>query len=147
MNDYLNVIRNNYANFQGRARRREYWMFSLINAIILFILEIPALLSLPATLATTDSNGQTSSPLIAPVLISGLLVLVYGLAIIVPSLAVSVRRLHDTGKSGWWYLISFVPFIGSLAMLVLMVLDSEPASNQWGPNPKGQTTAVTANNW
>ncbi|THF84883.1 DUF805 domain-containing protein [Deinococcus sp. KSM4-11] len=147
MNDYLNVIRNNYANFQGRARRREFWMFSLINFIILTVLEIPVLVSLPALSASTDGNGQTSSPLMWLMIISGLLILLYSLFILLPSLAVSVRRLHDTGKSGWWYLISFVPFIGSLAVLVLMVLDSEPGSNPWGPNPKGETAAVTANSW
>jgi len=61
---------------------------------------------------------------------------ILGLALIIPSLAVTVRRLHDTGRSGWWWLISIVPF-GSIVLFVFTVLDSQPGDNQWGPNPKG----------
>lgn len=60
----------------------------------------------------------------------------YFLAIIVPSLALQVRRLHDTGRSGWWFFITFVPFFGPLILFVFHVLDSEPGTNKWGPNPK-----------
>ena len=143
MNDYLNVIRNNYANFQGRARRREFWMFTLINSIVLVVFQLLATAwILPSVMAS--NSDDTAAPSAGMWVVLGLFLL-YSLFILLPSLAVNVRRLHDTGKSGWWYLISFLPFIGSLVMIVLMVLDSAPGSNQWGPNPKGETAAVTAN--
>ena len=128
MNEYLNVIRNNYADFSGRARRREYWMFTLINGIILILLEVFLLTSL----AFGRNQGNTS-PLFY---LAALLLVVYLLAIVVPSLAVGVRRLHDVDMSGWFMLLNFVPGL-SIVVLVLHILDSRPGTNKWGPNPKG----------
>lgn len=145
MNDYLNVVRNNYANFSGRARRREYWMFTLINGLISLVLYLPAMFLGfdPASTATGEASTSVN-PLFYIFL--GLYVL-YSLAMLVPSLAVLVRRLHDTGKSGWWVLIGFIP-LASLVLLVFTIMDSQPGANKWGPNPKGQGAAVTAaNNW
>lgn len=145
MNDYLNVVRNNYANFSGRARRREYWMFTLINGLISLALYLPAMFLGfdPASTATGEASTSVN-PLVYIFL--GLYVL-YSLAMLVPSLAVLVRRLHDTGKSGWWVLIGFIP-LASLVLLVFTIMDSQPGANKWGPNPKGQGAAVTAaNNW
>lgn len=110
----------------GRARRKEYWMFYLVN------IGIAIIIGLLAGIATSmDSNSQTN---LIPIFncISGL----YSLAILLPSLAVFVRRLHDVGKSGWWFFISFIPLIGSIWLLVLMCTDSQPGPNQYGPNPK-----------
>ena len=76
--------------------------------------------------ATPDQMGQ-----------GGLLQIIFALALLVPSIALAVRRLHDIGKSGWWYLIVFIPIIGILVLLYFFVLDSQPGSNQYGPNPKG----------
>jgi uncharacterized membrane protein YhaH (DUF805 family) len=118
---YLKVIRN-YVGFSGRARRKEYWMFVLINIIISIVLAmVDGMLGLKV-------GGEQGA---------GLLGLVYSLAILLPSIAVGVRRLHDTGRSGWWMLIAFVPFIGFIVLLVFFVLDSQPGSNEYGPNPKG----------
>ena len=64
------------------------------------------------------------------------LVSLYALAVFIPMLAVSVRRLHDIGKSGWWYLVGFIPYIGALVLLVFFVKDSQPGENKWGANPK-----------
>lgn len=137
MNDYLNVIRNNYANFSGRARRCEYWMFTLINTIISIVLYLlVALFALPSLLSGRDGGSSTFTPLgILPLA----LYTIYILAIVVPGLAVSARRLHDAGYSGWLYLIVLVPFIGSVVLLVLMIQDSKPGDNKWGANPKGLT--------
>ena len=134
MNDYLNVIRNNYANFSGRARRREYWMFTLVNTIISVVLYLlVALFALPSMLANRDTG-------FTPVEILFLVIyILYSLAVLVPGIAVSIRRLHDAGYSGWMYLIVLVPLIGSIALLVLMIQDSKPGDNKWGPNPKGLT--------
>lgn len=113
MNDYLSVM-NKYAEFNGRARRREYWMFALVNFCICMPL---ALLS-----------GWMSIFYIPYVL--------YSLAIFIPSLAVTVRRLHDTDKSGWWVLVGLVPLIGGIALLVFTVLDGTSGSNSYGEDPK-----------
>jgi uncharacterized membrane protein YhaH (DUF805 family) len=113
VNWYLAVLKN-YAGFSGRARRTEYWMFFLVNLVIAVVLDI---LGLYARFFT----------------IIGLL---YGLAVLIPSLAVGVRRLHDTGRSGWWLLIGLIPVIGTIILLVFFATDGEPGDNQYGPNPK-----------
>jgi len=118
MNWYLKVLKQ-YADFNGRARRKEYWMFELFNIIIVMILAVID------TLLGTD----------------GVLLVLYVLSVFIPSIAVTVRRLHDTGRSGWWILIDFVPLVGPIWLFVLMVLDSQPGENQYGPNPKEVNSA------
>jgi uncharacterized membrane protein YhaH (DUF805 family) len=120
MNWYLTVLKK-YAVFSGRARRKEYWMFVLFNMIFA---AVAALLDNLLGMAI-ENVGY------------GLLYILYMLAVLVPSLAVMIRRLHDIGKSGWWFFISFIPLIGSIWLLVLLVTDSQPGENQYGPNPKG----------
>ncbi|MEU8438648.1 DUF805 domain-containing protein [Streptomyces sp. NPDC029216] len=113
MNYYVDVIKR-YADFQGRARRQEYWMFLLWNIPIVIVL-------------TILDYALGSYPVIT---------WIYTLAVFLPSLGVSVRRLHDTGKSGWWYLISFIPFIGFIWMIILMAAEGDAGPNLYGPNPK-----------
>jgi uncharacterized membrane protein YhaH (DUF805 family) len=120
MNWYLAVLKN-YAGFTGRARRKEYWMFVLFNLIFAF----GALILDNVLGIAIDGVGY------------GPLYLIYLLAMMIPSLAVAVRRLHDVGKSGWMILISFIPLIGTIWLLVLLVSDSTPGENQYGANPKG----------
>jgi len=122
MNWYLEVLRK-YAVFNGRARRSEYWWFVLFNIIIS--------LALGAIDGVTGTFSQAAG--------LGLLGGLYTLAVLLPSLAVTVRRLHDTGRSGWWFLIMFVPLIGAIVLLVFMLLDSKPGQNQYGANPKAVT--------
>jgi uncharacterized membrane protein YhaH (DUF805 family) len=113
MSWYLEVIKN-YVNFRGRARRKEYWMFTLVNALIalgIFVIEM---------LAGID----------------GWLYGLYSLFVFLPSFAVAIRRLHDTGRSGWWILISLIPIVGAIVILVFMCLEGESQSNKWGQNPK-----------
>jgi uncharacterized membrane protein YhaH (DUF805 family) len=119
MNWYLEVLKK-YAVFSGRARRKEYWMFFLFNMIILFVLGFIEGI-------TGISSGSEQS----------ILASLYSLAILLPSLAVGVRRLHDTGRTGWWLLIGLVPIIGAIVLLVFLVIDSQPSENQYGFNPKG----------
>ncbi|RUO30389.1 DUF805 domain-containing protein [Aliidiomarina soli] len=119
MNWYLKVLQQ-YAVFQGRARRKEYWMFVLFNLIVSIILGF-----IDAGIGTF--NAETGL---------GLLSGVYALAIFIPSLAVLVRRLHDTGRSGWWILIAFIPLIGAIVLLIFLVQDSKPEDNKYGSNPK-----------
>lgn len=113
MNWYLAVLKN-YAGFSGRARRMEYWMFTLFNAVIIAVLDLIGM----AVRAGTYLGG------------------LYSLAVLIPSLAVAVRRLHDTGKSGWWVLIAIVPLIGWIVLLVFMVLPGDRGDNAHGPDPK-----------
>ncbi|MFK7756524.1 MAG: DUF805 domain-containing protein [Flavobacteriales bacterium] len=116
---FLKVVRDNYANFEGRARRKEYWMFFLFNVIFAFAAAI-----LDNVLGLSfEGIGY------------GFIYLAYALALFIPGLAVAVRRLHDTGKSGWWLLLAFIPLAG-IVILVFMCLDSQPGQNEYGPNPK-----------
>jgi len=120
MNWYLKVLKEHYADFNGRARRKEYWMFALFNFIIALVLSfIDGLLGLTITGAGV-----------------GVLYMVYALIVLIPGIALSVRRLHDIGKSGWMLLVVFIPLIGAIWLLVLFVTDSNPGSNEYGPNPK-----------
>ena len=107
MDWYLQVLRK-YAVFSGRARRKEYWMFVLVHIIISIVIFI---------------IGSFAYGL-------------YGLAIIIPAFAVAIRRLHDTGRSGWWLLVNCVPIIGWTILFIWLVKDSDEGENQYGPNPK-----------
>ncbi|MDT9681045.1 DUF805 domain-containing protein [Streptomyces sp. TRM76323] len=112
MNWYLAVLKN-YAGFSGRARRKEYWIFTLVNfALTLLLIGVDLVI------------GTYS-----------VLYLLYCLAVFLPTLAVTIRRLHDTGRSGWWSLISMVPFVGGIVLLVFLVSEGETKANQWGVNP------------
>ena len=125
MSWYLKVLRN-YAVFSGRARRKEYWMFvlfSIIFSIVLTIIDV-----------VTGLYSKTYD--------IGLLTTIYSLAVLVPTLAVSVRRLHDTNRSGWWYFIALVPLAGAIILLVFFAMNSQPGDNQYGPNPKAEAATV-----
>jgi uncharacterized membrane protein YhaH (DUF805 family) len=113
MNWYLEVLKK-YAVFSGRARRTEYWMFVLINVIVAIVLAV-----IDAVLGTHGVLGG-----------------IYSLAVLIPGIAVTVRRLHDTDRTGWWVLIALVPVIGVIVLLVFLLQDSQPGANQFGPNPK-----------
>jgi uncharacterized membrane protein YhaH (DUF805 family) len=119
MNWYLAVLKK-YAVFEGRAGRKEYWFFVLFNILI------------SLGLGMIDAATGTASPQSGVGLLGGL----YTLAVLVPAIAVSVRRLHDTDRSGWWVLIAFIPVIGPIVLLVFMALDGTPGDNRFGPNPK-----------
>ena len=111
-----------YAQFSGRARRMEYWMFVLFNVIFIIVL------------AFVDGMFGTFSPEAGIGMFSGL----YWLAVIIPGISVTARRLHDTSRSGWWMLINIIPLIGPIVMLVFACMDSHP-DNDYGPNPKAIT--------
>lgn len=119
MNWYLQALKN-YANFSGRARRKEYWYFTLFNSIV------------ASVLAFIDAMTGSFSPEAGMGLLGG----TYALAVLIPGLAVSIRRLHDTERSGWWLSIALVPLIGIIVLLILMVQDSKAGSNIFGENPK-----------
>ncbi len=113
MSWYLQVLKK-YAVFSGRARRMEYWYFMLFNIII------------AGALSWIDNLIWTYG------MLSGL----YSLAVLLPEIGVGVRRLHDTGRSGWWLLIGLIPLIGTIILIIYMVSDSQAGTNQYGPSPK-----------
>lgn len=109
-----------YVVFSGRARRAEYWMFylfTLIFGVVAIILDN----------ALGLANEETGY---------GILYVLFGLAVALPYLSVTVRRLHDVGKSGWWIFINLIPIVGSIWLFILTVTDSQPFENQYGINPK-----------
>ncbi|WP_116215061.1 DUF805 domain-containing protein [Streptomyces olivoreticuli] len=116
MHWFVDVLKK-YAVFSGRARRQEYWMFTLISTVISIVLAIAD---------TVLGTGE-------------IIEAVYTLALLLPMIAVTVRRLHDTDRSGWWFLIGLVPIVGWIVMLVFMCLDSTPGHNNYGSSPKQPT--------
>ena len=121
MNWYLKVLKQ-YSDFSGRARRKEYWMFVLFNLIISVVLSF-------VDSAIGSSSAESGM---------GILGSIYALAIFLPGLAVTVRRLHDTNRSGWWVLIGLIPIIGAIVLIVFLVFDSNPGQNQYGDNHRGR---------
>lgn len=111
--DAVRSVLTKYATFSGRARRSEYWFFALAYLI-----------------ASVVAN------IIDQMIGTQLFVYILALALLLPSLAVGVRRLHDTGRSGWWILIGLVPIVGFIVLIVFYVQDSQPMTNAYGPSPK-----------
>jgi uncharacterized membrane protein YhaH (DUF805 family) len=111
--DAVRSVLTQYATFTGRARRSEYWWFALANVAL--------------SLVAAIIDAAIGFPLFQ---------LVVALGLFVPSLAVGVRRLHDTGRSGWWLLIGLIPLVGAIVLLVFLVTDGERGPNRWGPSPK-----------
>jgi uncharacterized membrane protein YhaH (DUF805 family) len=117
MNWYTTVLKK-YAVFTGRARRKEFWMFVLFNVIISFVLGIVD------GVAGLNKNGF------------GVLGAIYTLAVLIPGIAVSIRRLHDTDRSGWMLLLGLIPLVGAIILLVFYIGEGTPGTNRFGPDPK-----------
>jgi uncharacterized membrane protein YhaH (DUF805 family) len=116
---YLQVLRK-YAVFTGRAQRKEFWIFGLIHLLIIVLLKGIEVL-------VKRSHPDSHFALIREF---------YELAVLIPVIAVTVRRLHDTNRSGWWYFIIFIPLAGIINLMIFMAQDSQPGKNRFGPNPK-----------
>ena len=119
MSWFIEALRK-YAVFSGRSRRKEYWFFVLFVVVISIVLT-----TIDGLIGAYDRSMGV-----------GLLSTIFSLAILIPSIAVSVRRLHDIDRTGWWVLISLVPLIGWIVLQVFTVQDSTPGTNRYGPNPK-----------
>jgi uncharacterized membrane protein YhaH (DUF805 family) len=125
MNWYLKVLKN-YANFSGRARRKEYWFFVLFNVIFAFA---AMLLDNLLGLAIEDVGY-------------GPFYILYSLAMLIPGIAVSVRRLHDIGKSGWYILLALIPCVGGIILLVFDLTPGDTYENEYGPDPKASESSM-----
>ena len=124
----------NYANFKGRSRRRDYWYASLANFLIFMIAYAffaPAILDMQNTGEPTTLSAMLMG-------VSSVAIVIYSIAIIIPGLALTVRRLHDTGKSGWFLFLGLIPYIGGIVLFVFMVSNSQTGENKYGPNPKDE---------
>jgi hypothetical protein len=117
---YFLYCLQHYAEFNGRARRSEYWYFVLFNLVISFVIGF--------------TFGVIAGLLDMPALAN--LAYLWSLAMFIPGLAVSVRRLHDIGRSGWWLLLSLIPLVGAIILIIWYCTDSQPGANQYGSNPK-----------
>ena len=111
-----------YFDFKGRATRKEYWLFTLFFLVCYSAITLSIYMAKDNAIVTTILGGI-------------LFVFIFGS--LIPSVAVAVRRLHDTNRSGWWYLLSFIPIIGQIWLIVWLCLDSQPGENRFGKNPKG----------
>ena len=120
---YLKVMRENYVNFNGRARRKEYWMFTLFYSLLVTACAF-ALALLVAT-----------GPYLLTLLVAIISITVI-LAHVVPSIAITVRRLHDVGQTGWFLLLALIPYIGNLIIFVFSVIEGNKGTNKYGPDPK-----------
>ena len=121
---YLDILTNKYADFNGRARRKEYWMWTLYYTIVLlFAMVLDNVLGLNFELFGQDLGY-------------GWLYVTVGITHLIPGLGIVIRRLHDVGKSGWFYLIILIPIIGFIWILVLFCTDGVKEDNKWGANPK-----------
>lgn len=117
----VQTVFNKYATFEGRARRSEYWYFTLFVFCVNFVIRVLASIVGGSNVLATVLAGVST---------------IFSLGVLVPQIAVAVRRLHDIGKSGWFYLIGLIPVIGWILVLVWFCTDSQPGDNQYGPNPK-----------
>ncbi len=121
-----------FAQFAGRARRKEFWMFALFNVIVAIIIGI---IESVLGLATTSAANGTAS------FNGGPLSIIYSLAAIVPGLALGARRLHDIGKSGWLQLIALIPIVGVFILLYWFIKEGDAGQNKFGANPKTELVA------
>ena len=125
---YLRVMKENYSSFSGRARRKEYWMFTLMQVVVLIVaMVLDGLLGLDFKMDT--GIGEISYGY-------GWIYMIAALIHFIPSLGTAVRRLHDVGKSGWFYLVVLIPFVGAIWLLVLLCTEGGPDENKYGPSPK-----------
>ena len=121
---YLEILTNKYADFKGRARRKEYWMWTLYYTIVLLFAMV------------LDNVLGLNFELLGQNLGYGWLYVTIGITHLIPGLGIVVRRLHDVGKSGWFYLIILIPLIGFIWILVLFCTEGDKKDNKWGSNPK-----------
>jgi uncharacterized membrane protein YhaH (DUF805 family) len=129
MNYFIHCFKN-YANFSGRARRKEYWMFVLFTIIFLILISI-----LDGLLGTSYTFNYPLGGKEIPMSF-GYISIAFYLAIIIPGIAVSVRRFHDIGKSGWWYFVSMIPCVGPFIGIYFMAKAGDIGENLYGPDPK-----------
>lgn len=129
--EWMTLPLKRYADFSGRSRRKEYWMFVLFQIIVLVGVAVVG-----GVLGAFDGEGSTLGTVFI-----GAIALIYLLGFFIPTLAVQVRRMHDQDKTGWLILLGFIPYVGGLIMLVFMCLDGTRGPNNYGEDPKDPSNA------
>ncbi|VEG13554.1 Inner membrane protein yhaH [Moraxella cuniculi] len=130
--DWFVKCMKNYANFRGRARRKEYWFFFLSRSLIMIAaIFLDAILFNDAFLNALEYCESDDCPDF-----NFVITILASLAFFIPEIAVGARRLHDTNKSGWWYLLSLIPLFGTLALIALLAIEGDQTENRYGPPPK-----------
>lgn len=126
----IKSVFSKYADFSGRATRSEYWYFYLFNFLVGMVYYIALFAMLGSGSRDSSAAGYLS-----------VMIIIYALVMTIPSLAVTVRRLHDTGHSGWWIFLNLIPVIGSIVLFIWFITDSDPDTNEYGDNPKQEFIA------
>ena len=124
---FIDTVKKRYTDFKGRATRSEYWYFVLFYFIISLILTLIDINIINPNLDLSPEAAMQGSVLTS----------IFALALLLPQIAVGIRRLHDTGRSGWWYLLILIPILGWLVLIYFYTIDSQAGTNAYGPNPKG----------
>lgn len=137
----IKTVLSKYAVFNGRARRSEFWWYylavTIVETILYVALVVPGLSAYTAATMEAAMAGSTVAPAMPGSLTAGYLVVsLVGLALFLPTLGASVRRLHDTDRSGFWVLLGLVPFVGVIILIVWWASNGTPGPNQYGPDPK-----------
>lgn len=138
---YMTLPLKRYFQFNGRSRRKEYWMYFLlvlIGSVIASVLDVALGLGGSYT-GTTSTTGGLSTNFNMQ---GGVLAVIWGLANAIPGLAVGIRRLHDTDRSGWWILINLIPLVGFIVWIIFMCTDGTPGANRFGSDPKQDETSL-----
>jgi uncharacterized membrane protein YhaH (DUF805 family) len=135
MNSYVQVFKRAF-DFGGRSRRREFWLFVLVNLVVTAVLTaLDTFLGLGG-LSTLSGPGYAITYL-AP----GLLGSIYNVVVLIPNIAVSIRRLHDTDRAGWWLFIALVPIVGAIVLIVFWAMEGTRGANRFGADPKSAELA------
>ncbi|MDB5045812.1 MAG: hypothetical protein JWQ08_1862 [Deinococcus sp.] len=131
MNDFLTAF-NKYSEVSGRSRRREYWMYTLVATVIAVVLDF-----FDRAFDLKLGHGEAAVGMVGSI---------FSLITLIPTVTLGIRRLHDTGRSGWWVFIVLIPVAGWIAYFIFSITDSQPGANTWGPNPKGNAP-VQSGTW
>jgi uncharacterized membrane protein YhaH (DUF805 family) len=123
-----------YADFEGRSRRMEYWMYQVFTMLVYVVFIMILLAGIPWTEMEANPDAKPG----ALTWIGGGLAVLWYLFTFIPDIAVTVRRFHDQDQSGWMYLLRFIPYLGGLVVMVFMFLDGQRNENRFGPDPKGE---------
>ena len=137
--DWMLMPLRRYADFSGRSRRKEYWMFVLFTILVYAAFIVLFMVGGGATGMFGQTGDAPELGVIAWLVIA--LFVIFALIIFIPALAVIVRRLHDQDKSGWFILLQFIPYIGGIIILIFMCIEGTKGENRYGPDPKGENIA------
>ncbi len=135
-NESIRNAFSNYANFKGRATRSEFWWFYLFYLLISWALYIIGFAVCTVAEVGTSEGGSLMNGLTNGLIVSEILYGVFALIVVCPWLAVSVRRLHDVGTSGWYLLVGLIPIVGTILILIKTLSPTHPVSNDYGPVPQ-----------